>query len=523
MLVYEWRTHPHSSLLPSITMVLTLVDALLGLAGIFLLRQLFARKQHTPLPPGPKGLPLVGNVLDMPKKQPWITFNKWGEQFGDVFYLNLLGQPMIILNSAKQAINILDKKSLIYSDRPSLEMCNMTGWNKGLGLLPYGDDFRETRRMFHGVMGSKASMEKLMPIVEEETKKHLIRVLEDPDEVAQSIRKTAGAIILLMAYGYRVKEGNDPLVDLVDAGMEEFAIMTSPGAFLVDVFPILRHVPSWFPGAGFKRLVVEWKKTCADLVALPFQYVEEQMAAGSATPSFSSAQLEKGNFTEEEYVVVRWAAASMYAGAADTTVSALYSFILALTLFPEVRKRAQDEIDKVVGNDRLPSLDDRDDLPYLEALVKEVFRWNPVAPLGLPHRVTQDDIHENHFIPKGSIVIANIWAILHDPQTYANPMEFNPERFLPSPGREAEVDPRTFCFGFGRRICPGLNLADASVFLSCAMTLAVFNVSKALDAHGNPIDPIVEYTDSTVSHPKPFKCSITPRSTKAQSLIHSVD
>lgn len=152
---------------------------------------------------------------------------------------------------------------------------------------------------------------------------------------------------------------------------------------------------------------------------------------------------------------------------AHQTVSAIYSFFLAMTLFPHVQKRAQEEIDAVVGSDRLPSFGDRPNLPYVEALVQEVFRWNPVAPLGtlpavcarpgndrvlgVPHRLMEDDIYEGYLIPKGSIVIANIWQMLHDPSVYANPLEFDPTRYLPWGGGEAAPDPREICFGFGRR------------------------------------------------------------------------
>jgi hypothetical protein len=158
-----------------------------------------------------------------------------------------------------------------------------------------------------------------------------------------------------------------------------------------------------------------------------------------------------------------------------------------MILFPEVLKKAQAEIDAVVGNDRLPSFSDRENLPYVDALVKEVFRWHSVAPtgenfagkpwmtddlfLGVAHRVMEDDVHEGYFIPRGALIIANIWFVqpinsnlndspglclffrqlTHDPRIYANPVTFDPSRFLASEGRTPEPDPREICFGFGRR------------------------------------------------------------------------
>lgn len=156
------------------------------------------------------------------------------------------------------------------------------------------------------------------------------------------------------------------------------------------------------------------------------------------------------------------------------TVSSINAFFLAMTLHPEAQAKAQAEIDDVVGTDRLPTAADRENLPYVNALFLEVLRWNNVAPLGMfqplsspcsglhkshgcsiltgvPHRLIEDDVYNGYFLPKGTIVIANIWRMLHNPETYADPMSFNPERFVKTATHEPELDPRTLSFGFGRR------------------------------------------------------------------------
>jgi len=108
--------------------------------------------------------------------------------------------------------------------------------------------------------------------------------------------------------------------------------------------------------------------------------------------------------------------------------------------------------------------------------------------------------------------------MLNDPRTYPNPSEFKPERFLANDGKELETDPRTICFGFGRRICAGLHLADASVWISAAMSLAVFDISKVVE-NVVEITPKLDPASGTISHPKPFKCSVKPRSAKAVAFI----
>ncbi|KAF5393735.1 hypothetical protein D9757_000328 [Collybiopsis confluens] len=481
------------------------------------------------LPPGPKGLPIIGNVLDMPTEKEWETFAQWGDEFGDISSVTVLGQPLIILNSAKVAVDLLDKRSSIYSDRPSLQMAGeLCGWKNTLVLLPYGDRFKRFRRLFHNTIGSQAIMRQYYPAEEQETKKFLRRVLAEPEQLQMHVRKTVGAVVLRISHGYEVQERKDPFVDLANTATEQFSLASSTGQFLVDCIPALKYVPDWMPGAGFKLKAKEFEATLSELVERPHNFVKQQISSGTAHISFTSSILESRQLTEEEEFDLKWSAASLYSGASDTSVSSIYSFFLAMVLHPGVVRKAQAEIDAVVGNDRLPTFADREHLPYINALVKEVFRWNVVTPLAVPHRAAQDDFYNEFFIPKGSLIIPNLWKLTHDPRVYHSPMEFKPERYLAEAlaaegmGREVEPHPRETCFGFGRRICPGMHLADSSVYIACAMALSVFDIDKCVE-DGVVIEPVNDRTSGTISHPKPFKCSIKPRSPKAVTLIMSSD
>ena len=207
----------------------------------------------------------------------------------------------------------------------------------------------------------------------------------------------------MLAYGYSVGPGKDDLVELVDTAVCQFGQGTEPGAFLVDVFPILKHVPAWFPGAGWKRTGEIFKQTLHDMADVPFRFVQEQMvrclsifrrreavqiylfllqAAGTAVPSYTSELLDKNDLDPETEWNIKWSAASLYAGGGDATVSFLHTFFLVMQLYPEVQRKAREEIDRVVGTDRLPRITDRPNLPYIEAVIKELLRWNPISPLG---------------------------------------------------------------------------------------------------------------------------------------------
>ncbi|KAG2366934.1 cytochrome P450 [Suillus spraguei] len=498
---------------------ITWLDLCLASAGVYLVKQAFSKKNLAPYPPGPAGWPLIGNISDIPHIKVWLTFAEWGKKYGDISHVEVLGQHIIVLNSIKTAMELLDKKSSVYSDRPVRPMGGeLVGWKHSLGLLSYGDRFRCYRKNVHRIIGNRTAISVYNTIQEIETYRFLKRVFAKPEQLQAHIRHTAGAIILRISYGYEVKENNDPFVDLADRAMNQLSRCTATGAFMVDLMPWLANIPEWFPGTEFKRLAREWHQTLEEMVDAPYKFVKDQMAAGIAPLSFTSNLLEGRTLSAEEDHTVKWSAHALYSGGADTTVSAIYSLFLAMTLFPDAQKKAQAEINAVVGADRLPSFADRDSLPYIEALVKEVLRWNVVAPTGIAHCASEDDIHDGYYIPKGSLIIPNIWFMLNDPRTYANPSQFKPERFLDNDGEDPEPEPRTMCFGFGRRICPGLHLADASIWISTVMSLAVFEISKVVE-NGVEITPEVDFSSGTISHPKPFKCSIKPRSAKAVTLI----
>ena len=164
--------------------------------------------------------------------------------------------------------------------------------------------------------------------------------------------------------------------------------------------------------------------------------------------------------------------------------------------YPETQARAQAELDAVVGRSRPPTFADYPHLPYIRAMVKEVLRWRPVAPLGVPHRLMEDDWYEGMFIPKGTICITNIWHMNHDPETFGkNTEHFDPTRYLDSsgdiaPGVSDIKEQGHFSYGFGRRNCVGRFMADNSLFINIAVLLWAMKIERKKDALGRflPLD-----------------------------------
>lgn len=325
-------------------------------------------------------------------------------------------------------------------------------------------------------------------------------------------------------YGHRMQSDDDEYAKLIEEGAGGIEAATT-GVSPLDFFPFLQYIPPWVPGcSGLTAIVREWRGATRRMIETPFLGARKQLAAGTVQPSFCAHHLERlaelGKENDrEELKHIEGAAGVILTGGLETTFSTLQVFVLAMVLFPEAQRKAQEEIDSVIGQDRLPGFDDRPRLPYVNCLLQEVLRWHPVVPLGLPHRTVEDDIYKGMCIPARSIIIPNIRAMCRDANVYKNPEQFSPERFLPAPAGQGEpyFEP---IWGFGRRICPGRHVGSNSLWIVIATVLATFHISKMLGPDGKPVGPEIAFiTTAQTSPPKPFKYSIRPRSKTAEKLI----
>ncbi|KAJ7237762.1 cytochrome P450, partial [Mycena rebaudengoi] len=493
--------------------------------GAALYQTLSRRNRSTlPLPPGPRKLPLVGNLLDIPADLAWEKYMEWSKEYNsDIIHLNLAGQSVIVLSSLEATEDLLEKRSALYSDRSDLPMVNgLMGWDFNIALMKYGDTWRTNRRLLRQAFTPAT----YQPLELAATHTLLGRLLDSPDAFYAHLRQMAGEIIMSMAYGIDVLPSDDPYVALANEGVHSL-VVALVNRYLVDMFPALKYVPKWCPGAEFQRKAEEWRKLARAMVDMPYTETKRQMECGIAPRSFTSDALhtlresDDGSYYGEEDI--KASAGTMFSAGADTTVSALSTFFLAMLANPEAQRKAQAEIDAVTGGKYLPDFDDEANMPYVSALVKEVLRWKNVTPIAVPHFLATEDEYRGYRLPAGSIVIGNTWAILHDELMYPDPYAFKPERFLlDGKANPAVKDPDCAAFGFGRRICPGRHMARSSIWSVVASILATFNIDKAVDEAGHVIEPTFEYLTALVSAPLPFKCSITPRSNEAVRLIRGI-
>ncbi|KAL1659945.1 cytochrome P450 [Schizophyllum commune] len=449
----------------------------------------FRYASQPPLPPGPRPLPLLGNFLSMPSRLDWLTYMEWAKQYNtDVLYLNVLGQSMLVVDTYEACTELLEKQSALYSDR-SLTMIELMGWDFSVALMPYARNRRRCRRLLNEYIGNRpAANAQTQPLVVRSVRTFLRRMLNAKyDGLKAELHHMAGRTILETAYGIVPKPANNPYIAIGDAAANSLVRATQPGAYLVNIFPALKHFPGWFPGAGHSACQArEWRRLARALVEGPFADVKSKMAH-CAPPSLASIALSKATSDEEEHDI-RDASATLYGAGLDTTVNALLFFFRTILDHSDVQSRAAAEMQNALAPGQLSILDDEQRLPYTTAVVLESLRYRPIAPQGFPHLYTgsEADLYYGYTIPKGTVVMQNIWCT-----TYPDTDTFKPERFLTADGALDPTvrNPCDIVFGFGRRVCPGIHLAYTTLWLTAACTLRTYTISKTKRQDGSVVEP----------------------------------
>ncbi|VDB83460.1 unnamed protein product [Peniophora sp. CBMAI 1063] len=474
------------------------------------------------LPPGPTGLPIVGNALQM-VGEPWIKFSAWRKEYGDLIYLSAAGQPVIVVNTQKVATDLLDRRAGIYSDRPpNIVACDIMTNGLFLSLTRYSDLWRRMRKAGHESLNKVVahnfhdyqSLEALL----------LARdALTNPAAWDKLLRRANASMIMACVYDEPpLVSEQDPRISHLNHFTDRLTKAATPGAHWVEMFPWMMYIPSRF--AAWKRVAEDSGKKDGDVFCGMYEHVQENLAKGDQRPSLCATLAQDARRLGLSTLENAWIAATMYIGGSETSYSTMSWWSYAMLAYPECQKRVQEELDTVVGRARVPTFADLPELPYIHAMIKEVLRWRPVLPLGLPHRSIEDDFYGGYFIPKGTVVIPNVWEMNRDTDVYGpDAREFRPERHLDEagcllPGLPGTKDENHHTFGFGRRICIGRHIANDSLFIDIATCLWAFTFTNP---KGQVLD-VDTFTDGgLVFRPKPFDIEVQPRFPEALGLLTS--
>ncbi|KAG6327978.1 hypothetical protein ID866_11111, partial [Astraeus odoratus] len=242
-------------------------------------------RRGLPLPPGPKALPFIGNLLIMDIGQPWMTYAERGRQYGKIIYSTLLGKDFIIINDNDIAYALLEQRSTIYSDRPYLSTNEFFGFDFSTAFLPYGNKWRLHRKMYSFAFSKQASAA-YKPMQIGRAYQLLQNMISTPHDYINHIYTFSGSVIMAITYGYDAAAENDPFVTKAKMLMDHAAdVLTGERAALLTAFPILAYIPSWLPGGRYKQQAGECRALARQVLDDPVSYVQQNMAAGSARKS----------------------------------------------------------------------------------------------------------------------------------------------------------------------------------------------------------------------------------------------
>lgn len=462
----------------------------------------------------------------MPSRDSHLQFQKWAQEYGPVYSLMLGTQVLVVLSGDVAVKELLDKRSGIYSDRLDMYIGQtLCSGNLRLLMMGYGPRWRGFRKMVHSLLNVTTS-KSYVPYQMLENKQMLHQFLEEPADFLKHIRRYSNALTTTMVFGWRTPTYEDPAMKQLFEGFAEFAEINQTGAAgLVDFFPVLRRLPDLLLPA--RKKAKELHRAEKQLYLKHWLNAKTAAKTGQIRPCFcegmAEAQKAEG-FSDDQAAYI---SGTLLEAGSDTTSSTLYAFILAMVLYPEAQKRAQAELDKAVGP-RLPTMEDEADLPYVRACMKETLRWMPTTILGaVPHAVTRDDEYMGYLIPKGAGVMNNVWSIHMDEKRHPEARRFNPERYLhdtqslyDSAANADGTKRDVFTFGAGRRICPGMHVAERSLFLGISRILWAFDIRPAQDATGQDVLPDQEkLTQGFVCMPEEFPAAITPRSEAKAEVV----
>lgn len=491
-----------------------LVALLVAVAIGYALTSYFAKPKLPPgvqLPPGPPSFPLLGNVLAIDGSAPWVTYKEWGSQYGDIVLTRLFGQDNIVVNSEEIARDLLEHRAQNYSDRPEIVANELFGLDYNTLFMRYSSRWRLQRKILNQSFRQDV-VHNFRPMQAAKAHELLLNLLEDPLDYAKHLEVYSGSVIISAVYSYEAARRDDHMIARVTKGLDALRQEMTPGiAMFFSAFPSLLCLPSWLPGMRVKRVAPLAKELVADILETPFAHTERGMATKSVSSCMVYDHLlaldESASDSAWQKKAIKESAATALGAGTETITIVLMNFILAMTLHPQVQERAHDLIESVVGANRLPTFQDRSSLPYIDAILRECMRWRPVFPFAIMHTAVESDVYNGYYIPKGATITPNVWMMCHNEEKYKNAPEFNPDRFLNADGTLTD-DTVNIVWGFGRRVCPGRHLSEASLWSSMACLLAIFKFSKA----EHELKP--QWPAGMPVRPLPFPCSITPRNTE---------
>ncbi|XP_060087047.1 cytochrome P450 2K6-like [Heteronotia binoei] len=455
-------------------------------------------------PPGPRQLPLIGNLHLLDLKRPHTTMLKLSKEYGPVFSIQLGFQKMVVLAGYKTVKEALVNQADAFADRPLIPV--FKEFYRGHGIIfSNGENWKAMRRFAittlrdYG-MGKKTIEDRIV-----EECRFLIQKFESfegkPLETTTIMNAAVANIIVSILLGKRYEYEDPTFLRLLNLVNENIRLLGKPSVRLYNMFPALG-----FLFGGHKTIFKNREEMRAFIQATFIEHLKELDVNDqrSFIDTFLIQQREEKNknqnnkfFSNENLKAV---VGTLFTAGMETTSTTLRWGLLLMMKYPEIQKKVQEEITKVIGSAQ-PRIEHRAKLAYTDAVIHEVQRFANIAPTAVSHATTVDVTLGDYFIPKGTHIIPLLYSVLYDESEWEKPFQFYPEHFLDSEGKFVKRD-AFLPFSAGRRVCAGETLAKMELFLFFTSLLQRFTFQPAPGTSEEDLDltPVAGGTSSPMHY-----------------------
>ncbi|GFY86032.1 cytochrome P450, family 81, subfamily D, polypeptide 5 [Actinidia rufa] len=433
------------------------------------------KTQTTPKnpPPSPPSLPIIGH-LHLLKEPLHRTLHHLSASHGPVLALRFGSRPVLVVSSPSAIEECFSKNDLLFANRPRFLVGKHLNYNfTTLGAAPYGHHWRNLRRFSTVELLSTSKLNMFLSIRQEEVKS-LLKNLNQPKfakvEMKSRLSELSFNIVMRMVSGKRYfgAEAEDSESARRFRGIIREIFELSGASNPGDFMPFLR----WIDFGNLERRMLKIQKEVDEFLQGLIDEIRNKDPNAGRNKSMIDSMLALQESEPESYSdeIIKGNILTMLSAGTDTSAVTIEWAMSLLLNHPEVLKRARAELDEIVGEDRLADEPDLSKLPYLQNIINETLRLFPAAPLLVPHESSNDCFIGGFDVPRGTMLLANAWAIHRDPKLWEDPTSFNPERYDNREGEAYKLIP----FGIGRRSCPGAGLANRVVGLALASLIQCF-------------------------------------------------
>ncbi|XP_063298138.1 cytochrome P450 2C31-like isoform X2 [Pelobates fuscus] len=478
---------------------------------LFLLKFYYGRQGNGDknFPPGPKPLPLIGNIhhLILKKQKPHKTFQEMAEKYGSIFTIHLGFEKIVILCGYETVKDALINHADEFSERPYLPL--MEALAKGNGLIfSHGENAKVMRRFTLSTlrdfgMGKKSIEGKIIEecdLLVEEFRSNKGKPFDNSELMTAAVAN----IIVVLLLGQRFEFNSPILLKLMMLFQECLKIMSGPMALLYSAYP---SVMRWIPGSH--KTIFNYAEKTRDFFRESFIKYNEELDMNdqrNLIDAFLVKQKEEKSSAQKFFHNDNLLSLvnTLFGAGMETTSTTLRWGLLLMMKYPEIQKKVQDEIDRVIGSSQ-PQTEHRKEMPYTDAVIHEIQRFGDISPTGIPHATTQDITFRGYFLPKGTHIITLLTSVLHDKDYFEKPYDFYPQHFLDSEGNFVKND-AFLPFSAGRRSCAGETLARMELFLFFTRLLQKFTFQPP---HGVEVD--LTPSSAVTTSPLPYEMCAIPR------------